>query len=355
MMPQRPLRTGILGATGAVGQRFVQLLQGNPWFEITALAASERSLGMPYGRACTWRLPGDCPPAVRELTVQPCEPGLDCEIVFSALPAGPAQEIEECMAAAGYAVFSNASAHRMDPDVPLLIPEVNAGHLRLIPIQRKARGWEKGFIVTNPNCSTIGLTLALKPLHDAFGVRRVIVTTMQALSGAGYPGVPALDSLDNVVPYIGGEEHKMVTEPLKLLGTLSEELGTVVPAGIVISPACNRVATREGHLEAASVEFEREVGPEEVVAALRAFRSAPHRLGCPSAVEPVLIVRDEHDRPQTYLDRDAGRGMAVTVGRVRRCEVFHCKFVVLSHNTVRGAAGGAILNAELAIAEGLIR
>ncbi len=354
MKPPRPLRTGILGATGAVGQRFVQLLQGNPWFEITSLAASERSVGMPYGQACTWRLPGDCPSSVRELVVQPCEPGLDCELVFSALPAGPAHAIEERMAAAGYAVFSNASAHRMDADVPLLIPEVNPDHLRLIPIQRLRRGWERGFIVTDPNCSTVGLTLALKPLHDAFGLQRVLVTTMQALSGAGYPGVPALDSLDNFIPHIGGEEQKLATEPLKILGALSEERGAIEPVTIAISPACNRVATRDGHLETVSVEFEREAEPEEVVAALRAFRSVPHRLGCPSAVEPVLIVRDEVDRPQTYLDRDAGRGMAVTVGRVRRCEVLHVKFVVLSHNTIRGAAGGAILNAELAIAEGLI-
>lgn len=354
MTPSQPLRAGILGATGAVGQRFVQLLQGNPWFEITALAASDRSVGMPYGQACTWRLPGDCPPALRALTVQPCAPGLDCEIVFSALPSGPAREIEERMAAAGYAVFSNASAHRMDPDVPLLIPEVNPDHLRLVAAQRARRGWKRGFIVTDPNCSTIGMTLALKPLHDAFCVRRVIVTTMQALSGAGYPGVPALDSLDNVIPYIGGEEAKLTTEPLKLLGTLAEGGDAVTPAEIAISPACNRVATRDGHLETVSVEFAREVAPEEAVAALRAFRSVPHRLGCPSAVEPVIVVRDEVDRPQTFLDRDAGRGMAVTVGRLRRCEVFHVKFVVLSHNTIRGAAGGAILNAEIAIAEGMI-
>ena len=354
MAPTRPLRAGVLGATGAVGQRFVQLLDGNPWFDITALAASDRSVGLPYAQACTWRLPGDPPPATRDLTVQPCEPGLDCEVVFSALPAGPAREIEERLAAAGYAVFSNASAHRMGPDVPLLIPEVNPDHLRLIAAQRRARGWDKGCIVTNPNCSTIGMTLALKPLHDAFGVRRVIVTTMQALSGAGYPGVSALDSLDNVVPYIGGEEAKLTSEPLKLLGALTTDGAAVVPADIAISPACNRVATRDGHLETVSVEFAHEVAPEEVVAALRAFRSVPQRLGCPSAVEPVLVVRDEDDRPQTYLDRDAGGGMAVTVGRVRRCEVFHVKFVVLSHNTIRGAAGGAILNAEIAIAEGMI-
>lgn len=259
------------------------------------------------------------------------------------------------MATAGYAVFSNASAHRMDADVPLLIPEVNADHLRLVAAQRAARGWEKGCIITNPNCATIGLALALKPLHDAFGVRRVLVTTMQAISGAGYPGVPTLDSLDNVIPYIGGEEDKLSTEPLKLLGTLAEDGRGITPAAIAISAACNRVSTRDGHLATVSLEFAQEATPEQVIAALRAFPSRPHQLGCPSAVQPVIVVRDEVDRPQTFLDRDAGRGMTVTVGRVRRCAVLHTKFVLLAHNTIRGAAGGAILNAELAIAEGLIR
>lgn len=350
----RPIRTGILGATGAVGQRFIQLLASNPWFQITALAASDRSVGAPYYKACTWRLPGDCPASVRELIVQPCEPGLDCEIVFSALPSSVAGPIEERMAAAGYGVLSNASSHRMDADVPLLIPEVNPDHLQLIPIQRANRGWDKGFIVTDPNCSTAGLTVALKPLHEAFGVRRVVVTTMQALSGAGYPGVPALDSLDNVIPYISEEEEKMAREPRKLLGTFSREAGSIVPADIAISPSCNRVATRDGHLEAVSVELGRKASREEVIAALRGFQSLPFRLGCPSAVEPTIIVRDEPDRPQTFLDRDAGRGMAITVGRVRPCEVLDFKFVVLSHNTIRGAAGGAILNAELMIAQGMI-
>jgi len=350
----RPIRTGILGATGAVGQRFIQLLASNPWFQITALAASDRSVGAPYEKACTWRLPGDCPASVRELIVQPCEPGLDCEIVFSALPSSVAGPIEERMAAAGYGVLSNASSHRMDADVPLLIPEVNPDHLQLIPIQRANRGWDKGFIVTDPNCSTAGLTVALKPLHEAFGVRRVVVTTMQALSGAGYPGVPALDSLDNVIPYISEEEEKMAREPRKLLGTFSREAGSIVPADIAISPSCNRVATRDGHLEAVSVELGRKASREEVIAALRGFQSLPFRLGCPSAVEPTIIVRDEPDRPQTFLDRDAGRGMAITVGRVRPCEVLDFKFVVLSHNTIRGAAGGAILNAELMIAQGMI-
>ncbi|NLD71491.1 MAG: aspartate-semialdehyde dehydrogenase [Chloroflexi bacterium] len=348
------IRAGVLGATGAVGQRFVELLTRNPWFEVTALTGSERSAGRRYGEACTWRLSTDCPAEVRDLVVQPSEPNLDCDVVFSALPGSMAGPIEEAYAAAGYPVLSNASAHRMDPDVPLLIPEVNPDHLDLLATQRARRGWDRGCIVTDPNCSTVGMTLALKPLHDAFGVRRVVVTTMQALSGAGYPGVPAMDSLDNVIPYIGGEEDKLIDEPRKILGTLDEAAGAVQPAEMRISPACNRVATRDGHLEAVSVEFARRATVDEVIEALRAFRSVPHALGCPSAVEQTIIVRTEPDRPQTRLDRDAGRGMAITVGRVRPCEVFDCKFVVLSHNTIRGAAGGAVLNAEIMIAKGMI-
>ena len=349
-----PIRVGVLGATGAVGQRFVQLLDRNPWFEITALAASERSAGKPYRQACTWRLSADCPPSVRNLVVLPCEPGLECDLVFSALPSDVAHEIEERFAAAGYGVLSNASAHRMDPDVPLLIPEVNPDHLRLLPIQRENRGWEKGFIVTDPNCSTVGLAIALKPLHEAYTVRRVVVTTMQAVSGAGYPGVPSLDILDNVVPYISGEEEKMAQESLKLLGTFSQDEKAIVPAHIAISPSCNRVPTRDGHLEAISVEFERSPSIEEVIGVLERFESIPAKLGCPSAVEPTIIVRRELDRPQTRMDRDAGQGMAVTIGRVRPCEVLDCKFVVLSHNTIRGAAGASILNAELMVAKGMI-
>jgi len=350
----KPIRAGVLGATGAVGQRFVDLLAANPWFEITALTGSERSVGRPYGEACTWRLSADCPARVRDLVVQPTEPPLDCDIVFSALPSHVAGPAEEAFAAAGYGVLSNASSHRMDPDVPLLIPEVNPEHLGLLAVQRARRGWDRGFIVTDPNCSTVGMTLALKPLHDAFGVRRVIVTTMQALSGAGYPGVPSMDTLDNVIPYIDGEEDKLIEEPLKLLGTLDEAAGLVRPAEVRISPACNRVTTRDGHLETVSVEFARRASVEEVIEALRAFRSVPHTLGCPSAVEETIVVRREPDRPQTRLDRDAGRGMAITVGRVRPCEVLDSKFVVLSHNTIRGAAGGAVLNAEIMIAKGMI-
>ncbi|MHB0859195.1 MAG: aspartate-semialdehyde dehydrogenase [Anaerolineae bacterium] len=350
----KPIRAGVLGATGAVGQRFIQLLADNPWFEITALAASERSEGLPYHQACTWRVSADCPAVVRDLVVQPCEPGLECDIVFSALPAETAHDVELRMAEAGYGVFSNASSHRMDADVPLLVPEVNPDHLALIPAQQKARGWSKGFIVTDPNCSTIGLSLALKPLQDAFGVRRLVVTTMQALSGAGYPGVPGLDSLDNVIPLIRGEEEKMASEPRKILGSLAPDAASVVPADMLISAACNRVAVRDGHLEAVSVELGGQPSIEAVAMAFKGFASAPYRMGCPSAANPVILVRDEPDRPQPVLDRDAGHGMAITVGRIRPCPVFGVKFLVLVHNTVRGAAGGAILNAELMIAQGMI-
>jgi len=348
------IRAGILGATGAVGQRFIALLHDHPWFEVTALAASERSAGMAYEDACPWRLSADRPQEVRRLVVQPTRPGLECDVVFSALPSQVAGPIEEAFAAAGYGVLSNASAHRMDSDVPLLIPEVNPAHLALVAEQRRRRGWQAGFIVTDPNCSTAGLTLPLKPLYDAFGLRRVVVTTMQALSGAGYPGVAALDSLDNIVPHIGGEEQKLATEPLKILGRLEADGRAVCPADMRISASCNRVATRDGHLESVSVELGRRAPIAEVVEALRSFASEPFRLGCPSAVDPTILVREEPDRPQTWLDRDAGRGMAVTVGRVRPCEVLDVKFVTLSHNTIRGAAGGAVLNAELMLAKGMI-
>ncbi|MGI6368113.1 MAG: aspartate-semialdehyde dehydrogenase [Anaerolineae bacterium] len=349
-----PLPVGVLGATGAVGQRFIQLLARNPWFRITALAASERSAGRRFGEACDWRLSTDCPEQVRDMVIQPVEPGLDCAIVFSALPASAAQDAEERFAAAGYGVFSNASSHRMEPDVPLLIPEVNGDHAQLIQYQQARRGWDKGFIVTNPNCSTVGLVLALKPLHDAFGVERVLVTTMQAVSGAGYPGVPSLDVLDGVVPYIGGEEEKMVQEPLKLLGSFDAASGTVRPASITISASCNRVAVRDGHMEAVSVALATAASTADVVAALTGFKSRPHALGCPSATDPTILVRDEPDRPQPFRDRENGQGMAVTVGRVRPCPVLGHKMMVLSHNTIRGAAGGSILNAELLRAQGVL-
>jgi len=354
-MSRQPIRVGILGATGMVGQRFISLLDTNPWFEVTAVAASSRSAGKTYAEAANWLVSTDMPDAVRDLVVQPCAPGLDCDIVFSALPSKAARETEEAMAAAGYGVLSNASTHRMDLDVPLLIPEVNPDHLALIDVQRRNRGWDKGFVVTDPNCSTVGMTVPLKPLNDAFGVKRVIVVTMQALSGAGYPGVPSLDILDNVIPYIGGEEDKLVDEPRKLMGQFNAETGLIDMAGMRISPHCNRVAARDGHMEAMSVEIERTPSSaEEIIEVLEGFESLPYKLGCPSAVEQTIVVRREPDRPQTSRDRDAGNGMAVSVGRIRECEVFDYKFVVLSHNTIRGAAGGSILNAEIMAARGMI-
>ena len=345
------IQVGILGATGMVGQRFVQLLAGHPWFEIAALAASERSAGRPYGEACRWVVPGEMPPSLGEMVVRECRPNLPCRLVFSALPAEAAGPIEEEFAAAGYAVSSNARSHRLDPDVPLLIPEVNPDHLGLLEVQRRRRGW-KGFIVTSPNCSTTQLVLALKPLWDEFKIVAVNVATMQALSGAGYPGVPSLDILDNVVPYIPGEEEKLEREPLKLLGQLEGE--AIKEAELAISAQCHRVPTRDGHLEAVSVKLGRRASREEVVEALRNFRGLPQELELPSAPTRPIVVREEADRPQPRLDRDEGGGMSVVVGRVRECPVLDYKFLVLGHNTVRGAAGGAILNAELLVAQGYL-
>ena len=345
------IRVGVLGATGMVGQRFVQLLAGHPWFEIAALTASERSAGKTYGEACRWVVSDDMPAFAKEMVVQESKPGLACRLVFSAMLATVAGPIEEEFAAAGYAVSSNARNHRLAPDVPLLVPEVNPDHLALIEIQRRRRG-QKGFIVTNPNCSTAQLVLALKPLWDRFGITALSVVTMQALSGAGYPGVPSLDILDNVIPYIGGEEEKVETEPLKILGQLRGE--GIREAEMTISAQCHRVATREGHLEAVSVKLGQEAGREEVVEALQSFRGPLQDLGLPSAPERPIVVREENDRPQPRLDRDEGGGMSVVVGRVRECPVLDYKFLVLGHNTIRGAAGAAILNAELLTAQGYL-
>ena len=347
------IRVGILGATGMVGQHFIQFLQGHPWFEITALAASGRSEGQRYGDVCRWVISSDMPAAVRGMVVQPCEPGLDCDLVFSGLPSKVAGPVEEAFAAAGYWVSSNASAHRMDADVPLLIPEVNPDHIGIIAHQRRQRGWKRGFIVTNPNCSTVTLVMALKPLADAFGIRQVSVVTMQALSGAGYPGVPSLDILDNVIPYIGGEEAKVESEPRKLLGALADE--AIRPAEFAISAQCNRVAVRDGHFEAVSVAFEQaNVSVEQVVEAMSNWRALPQELDLPSAPQRPLVVRPERDRPQPWYDHNEGNGMSVVVGRVRPCPIFCCKFMVLGHNTIRGAAGAAVLNAELLKVKGYL-
>jgi aspartate-semialdehyde dehydrogenase len=348
------IAVGILGATGMVGQQFLRLLEGHPWFDVAAVAASGRSEGMPYGEACTWRVSADCPPSVRSKIVRPCEPEVmqDCRLIFSALPGSLAGPIELAFAAAGFAVSSNASSHRMDSDVPLLIAEANPDHLQLIAVQRAQRGWSTGYIVTNPNCSVNALALSLKPLHDSYGIRAVSVTTMQALSGAGYPGVPSLDSLDNVVPYIGGEEPKVESEPQRILGHL--EGGAVTPAVFVVSAQCNRVATRDGHLESVSVTLGKSADSEEVKQVLREFSGLPQKLMLPSAPFPPIVVREEPDRPQPNLDRMAGDGMAIVVGRVRPCPVLGLKYTVLGHNTVRGAAGAAILNAELLQTQGYL-
>lgn len=339
------IKVGVLGATGAVGQRFVQLLDNHPWFRVTALAASERSAGRPYSQAATWRLDTPIPGPVRDLQVSRCEPGLDCDLVFSGLDSSVAGPIEAAFAAAGYAVVSNSKNHRMDDDVPLLVPEVNADHCGIIDYQRKRRGYDRGFIATNPNCSTIGLTMALKPIVDHFGLRQVAVTTMQALSGAGYPGVPSLEILDNVLPYIKEEEDKMERETLKLLGTFQDN--RIENARTVVSAQCNRVHVQDGHMECVSVGLENETDTGRFAEALRNHRGLPQELGLPFAPSHPIVVRDEPDRPQPRMDRDAENGMAVTVGRIRPCPVLDMKFVVLSHNTIRGAAGTAIMNAEL--------
>lgn len=346
------LKVGILAATGTVGQRFVQLLENHPWFEVTELAASDRSVGQIYERACAWKLTRPMPEGVKKLIVKPPEPNLDCDFVFSSLPADVAGEIEEAFAKAGYPVISNSSHHRMDEDVPLLIPEVNAEHINIIPFQKERRDYEKGFIVTNPNCTAIGLVLALTPLDQAFGLQAVLMTSMQALSGAGYPGVASLDIIDNVIPYIKSEEEKVEAETLKLLGRL--ENNAFVNARFRVSAHCNRVNVSEGHLETVSVKLEKRATEAEVIEAFRAFESPLREWGLPSAPPSPVIFKEEVDRPQPRLDRDLANGMAVIVGRVRKCSVLDYKFLVLSHNTIRGAAGAAILNAELLKVKGYL-
>lgn len=341
----RKMRVGILGATGTVGQRFIQLIEDHPRFEVTALAASDRSQGKYYMDACAWRLGGEMPLRVRSLIVQPPRPPLDCELVFSSLPSGVARQAEEDFARAGFPVISNSSAFRMDEDVPLLIPEVNHEHLSLLDAQRRARGFDTGFIVTNPNCSTIMLAMALAPLHARFGVEAVAVTTMQALSGAGYPGVASLDIADNVFPFIENEEEKMEAETVKILGRMNS--ASVEAAAMRVSAQCHRVNVTDGHLAAVRVKLSRPAQLEEIQDALHSWRSLPQELRLHSAPEQPIIVRTEQDRPQPRLDRDAGGGMSVTVGRIRPDSVMDYRFVALSHNTIRGAAGAAILNAEL--------
>jgi len=344
----------ILGATGTVGQRFIELLQGHPWFEISVLAASERSAGKKYKEACKWRMETPMPEAVEDMTVvntnlKEVKQAGNVDFVFSALPGSVAGPIEEEFAIE-YPVVSKASAHRMKSDVPLIIPEVNPDHLQLISVQKKKRGWN-GFISTDPNCSTIQLAITLKALMK-FGVENVIVSTMQALSGAGYPGVPSLDIIDNVVPYISGEEEKMENETRKILGTFYGE--EIQPANITISASCHRVNVKDGHLEAVYVGLEQKPTIEEVKEAFRNFVGEPQRLKLPTAPERPIIVKEEIDRPQPRFDRDAGKGMSVVVGRVREDPIMTVKYLCLGHNTIRGAAGAGILSAELMVKKGLL-
>lgn len=348
--PMEPYRVGIMGATGLVGQRLLQRLDGHDWFRVVALAASERSAGRRYAEASSWRLPGEPPEAYASMVVRSCTADAlnDCDLVLSGLDAATAREVEPALASSGIAVVSNASAFRMVSDVPLVVPEVNASHLELV--ERQARRHGGGYIVTNPNCSVTGLVLALAPLHRRYGVRRVVVATMQALSGAGVEGPRGLEVVDNVIPYIAGEEEKMETEVAKLLGSASPD--GIVAAPVVVSAACHRVPTLDGHLEAVSVELDRDVAPEEAAEVLRTFEGDPAARALPSSPPKPIIVRDEPDRPQPRLDREAHGGMAAVVGRMRRCPVLTLRFEVLSHNAVRGAAGGTVLNAELLAAAG---
>jgi aspartate-semialdehyde dehydrogenase len=337
------LRVGILGATGTVGQRFIQLLDRHPFFEVTWLAASDRSTGLRYEDAVRWKLDTPIPVAVRSLPVSPATPDQAPSILFAALDTDIAREFEPQFAAAGCAVISNSSAFRMQDDVPLVIPEVNAAHLALL----ESQSWRKqsgGYIVTNPNCSAIGLVLALKPLADRFGIESIFVSTMQAISGAGYPGVPSLDILGNVVPFIRNEEEKMEAETMKLLGTLDGALVRSYSARM--SAHCNRVAVEDGHTESVSIKLRTPATREQVLAAWREFQPLAQYQLPTAPAQPVEFLAAE-DRPQPKLDRMRGAGMAATVGRLRPCSLLDWKFIVLSHNTIRGAAGAAVLNAEL--------
>jgi aspartate-semialdehyde dehydrogenase len=345
----------VLGATGLVGQRVIAMLEGHPWFTLGAVAASDRRIGARYGDAVQWKVETPPPAEALDLRLTPATPAAAAQgaLVISALPADEARELEPLWGQAGAIVLSNASTYRMADDVPLIVPEINPDHLAMVETQRARRGWP-GALITNPNCSTIGLTLALAPLRQ-FGLRRVIVTTFQAASGAGYPGVPALDLIDNIIPYIGGEEEKLETEARKILGGVAH--GEFQPLGVdetPISATCVRVPVRDGHLEAVSVELTARPDVDDVVRAWREFTAEPQRLGLPNAPATPLVYREERDRPQPIADRLAGEGMAVTIGRLRPSDALTHSFVLLSHNTIRGAAGAALLNAELVLARDLL-
>ena len=346
----KTIEVGILGGTGMVGQHFIRFLENHPWFKITWLGASDRSAGKKLRDATSWRLDGEMPQAVADLPVADSKPGHAPQLIFSAMDASVATEIERAFAQAGHFVVSNSRNHRMELDVPLIVPEINACHLSLLPAQAKNRGW-KGSIVTNPNCSTITLTLALAPLAR-FGIKRVMAATLQAVSGAGYPGVASMDILANVVPFIGSEEEKMQQETQKILGCVSD--GKAVPLDARVSASCHRVAVVDGHTVSASVEFSAKPALEEIRQAIETFRGLPQERSLPSAPPHPVIYLPQPDRPQPRRDASRENGMAVFVGRLRECPVLGAKFVACGHNTIRGAAGAAVLNAELMVSEGII-
>src|ERR1700730_695652 len=349
-MSENRIPVGILGATGMVGQQFAKFLQGHPWFDITWVGASDRSAGKPFREATSWRLDGAMPAAVQHLEVQECKPANAPRLMFSSMDASVATEIEREFAMAGHVIVSNSRNHRMEPDVPLLIPEVNPDHLKIIPYQQRVRGW-KGQIATNPNCSTIVLAMALGPLKQ-FGITRVVATTMQAISGAGYPGVASMDINANVIPFIGGEEEKMQQETQKILGEFAGD--NLRPLNAKVSAHCNRVPVVDGHMVATSVELERKPSLAEMIQAMNSFRSVPQQRNLPSAPEHPVQYMEAQDRPQPRRDAERDRGMAVYVGRLRECPALDYKFIALGHNTIRGAAGAAVLNAELMYSEGLL-
>jgi len=342
-----------MAATGTVGQRMIQLLENHPWFEVSTVAASDNSAGKKYADAARWLVETPMPESIGRMTVQTCNPGLDCDFVLSSPPRSVAEELELEVAKSGIPVISNAASHRMKPDVPLLIPEINADHLDALVVQKQRIGG-RGFIVTNPNCTAIGLVFPLAALQKQFGVEAVHVVSMQALSGAGYPGVASLDIIDNVIPAIdnGGEDKKLETEPLKILGRWTENRFADAP--IRISALTHRVNVRDGHLEAVSVKLKQKASREEVETSIRSFTSAIDALNLPSAPKPAMVIEPHIQRPQPRVDRDRGRGMTVVVGPVMPCAVLDYKFRLVSHNTIRGAAGAAILNAELLFRKGLL-
>jgi aspartate-semialdehyde dehydrogenase len=346
----RQIEVGILGGTGMVGQHFIRFLQDHPWFKLTWLGASDRSAGKKLREATAWRLGGDMPELAAEIVVSDSKPGNAPRLLFSAMDASVATEIERAFAAAGHVVVSNSKNHRMEPDVPLLVPEINACHLAAVKLQQEKRGW-KGMIVTNPNCSTIVLTMALAPLAQ-FGIRLVIATTLQAVSGAGYPGVSSMDILANVIPYIGGEEEKMQAETQKILGAFKD--GQFISLGARVSAHCHRVPVVDGHTVAVSVDFDRDVLVKDAQQAIETFRGLPQERALPSAPARPLMYLPQQDRPQPRRDAERERGMTTFVGRLRECPVLDLKFVACGHNTIRGAAGAAVLNAELMVSEGLL-